>query len=141
MNLDGARCRAFGEQPDFAISEPSTPVSPPMKGISCVVCAYNEADRIRSILDVIHCHPALTEVIVVNDGSSDDTEALIRKYPTIRVLTHTPNRGKTYALSRAIAAARYDHLMLLDAALRGITAADLGAPAAPGLRGGARGRH
>ena len=138
MNLDGSRGRAFGELLDFAITEPPTPpVSPPVKGISCVVCAYNEADRIRSILDVIHCHPALTEVIVVNDGSTDDTEALIRMYPTIRVLTHTPNRGKTYALSRGIAAARCDHLMLLDADLAGVTPADIDALAAPVMRGDA----
>jgi glycosyltransferase involved in cell wall biosynthesis len=135
MNLDGSRGSVVAQMPDFAITEPPISDSPPMKGISCVVCAYNEADRIRSILDVIHCHPALTEVIVVNDGSTDDTEALIRKYPTIRVLSHTPNRGKTYALSRGIAAARCDHLMLLDADLAGIKPADIDALAAPVMRG------
>ena len=72
---------------------------------------------------------------MVNDGSTDDTEALIRKYPTIRVLSHTPNRGKTYALSRGIAAARCDHLMLLDADLAGIKPADIDALAAPVMRG------
>ncbi|HEX3407133.1 MAG TPA: glycosyltransferase family 2 protein [Caulobacteraceae bacterium] len=135
MNLDGSRGRAFGELLDFAITEPPASDPPAMKGISCVVCAYNEADRIRNILDVIHCHPALTEVIVVNDGSTDDTEALIRKYPTIRVLSHSPNRGKTYALSRGIAAARCEHLMLLDADLAGIKPSDIDALAAPVMRG------
>jgi glycosyltransferase involved in cell wall biosynthesis len=135
MNLDGSRGRAFGDAFDFAITEPPSPKPSALKGISCIVCAYNEADRIRSILDVIHCHPALTEVIVVNDGSTDDTEALIRKYPTIRVLTHTPNRGKTYALSRGIAAARCEYLMLLDADLAGIKPADIDALAAPVMRG------
>ena len=135
MNLDESRGRAFDETPDFAITDTPVPDAPTQKGISCIVCAYNEADRIRNILDVIHCHPALTEVIVVNDGSTDDTEALIRKYPTIRVLTHTPNRGKTYALSRGIAAARCDHLMLLDADLAGIKPADIDALAAPVMRG------
>jgi glycosyltransferase involved in cell wall biosynthesis len=140
MNLDGSRSRAFAEAFDFAITESPAPNSvesgaPALRGISCIVCAYNEADRIRSILDVIHCHPALTEVIVVNDGSTDDTEALIRKYPTIRVLSHTPNRGKTYALSRGIAAARCEYLMLLDADLAGIKPADIDALAAPVMRG------
>jgi len=135
MNLEASRGRAFSDVLDFAITEPSAPATPSMKGISCVVCAYNEADRIRSILDVIHCHPSLTEVIVVNDGSTDATEALIRQYPTIRVLSHTPNRGKTYALSRGIAAARCDYLMLLDADLAGIKPADIDALAAPVLRG------
>jgi len=137
MNFDGSHGSALRTLVDFAI-EDSTPHDsdpPDMRGISCIVCAYNEADRIRNILDVIVGHPALNEVIVVNDGSTDDTEALIRSYPTIRVLSHTPNRGKTYALSRGIAAARSDHLMLLDADLAGITAADIDALAAPVMRG------
>ena len=111
----------------------SAPLGRP--GISCIVCAFNEADRIRNILDVIVGHPALGEVIVVNDGSTDATEALLESYPQIRVLSHTPNRGKTYALSRGVAAAQYDHLMLLDADLAGVTPADIDALAAPVMKG------
>ena len=107
----------------------------PLKGVSCVVCAYNEADRIQNILDVIVGHPALDEVIVVNDGSTDATGALLARYPTVRALSHTPNRGKTFALSRGIAAARFDHIMLLDADLAGVTSADIDALAAPVMRG------
>jgi glycosyltransferase involved in cell wall biosynthesis len=70
-----------------------------------VVCAYNEADRIRRILDAVHNHPALAEVIVVNDGSTDDTQAVLNDYPEIRAISYTPNRGKTCALTRGIAAA------------------------------------
>jgi len=106
--------------------------------ISCVVCAYNEAGRIRHILDAVDRHPALAEVIVVNDGSTDQTELLLRRYPGLRVISYTPNRGKTYALSRGIAAARGDHLMLLDADLTGVTAADIDALAAPVLGGAAQ---
>jgi glycosyltransferase involved in cell wall biosynthesis len=137
MNFDGSRGGALRAYVDFAIEDGAPSESAPgdLRGISCIVCAYNEADRIRNILDVIVGHPALTEVIVVNDGSTDDTEALIRSYPTIRVLSHTPNRGKTYALSRGIAAARCDHLMLLDADLSGVAAADIDALAAPVKRG------
>ena len=137
MDLEGSEGRAARAVADFRF-DPADSVSPPpadLKGVSCVVCAYNEADRIRNILDVIVGHPGLAEVIVVNDGSTDATEALLAEYPTIRVLSHTPNRGKTYALSRGIAAARCEHLMLLDADLSGITPADIDALAAPVLRG------
>jgi len=106
--------------------------------ISCVVCAYNEADRIAHILDAAHRHPALSEVIVVNDGSTDATEARLAGYPDIRVISYAPNRGKTYALSQGIAAAGGDYLMLLDADLAGITAADIQALADPVTSGWAQ---
>ena len=107
----------------------------PLRGISCVVCAYNEEHRIRNILDAVDGHPALAEVIVVNDGSTDQTEALLATYPNIKVISYSPNRGKTYALSRGIAAAAHGHLMLLDADLAGVTAADIDALAAPVIGG------
>jgi glycosyltransferase involved in cell wall biosynthesis len=93
--------------------------------ISCIVCAYNEADRIQHILEAVYRHPALLEVIVVNDGSTDATETLLKGYPEIRVLSYSPNRGKTYALTQGISAARGEHLMLLDADLAGVTPPDI----------------
>ncbi len=103
--------------------------------ISCVVCAYNEASRIRHILDAVRGHPALIEVIVVNDGSTDGTEQVLRAYPQIQLISYSPNRGKTYALSRGIAAAQGDYLMLLDADLTGVTASDITALAEPVVSG------
>lgn len=109
----------------------------PMR-ISCVVCAYNEADRIRHILDAVANHPALCEVIVVNDGSTDDTEKLLRACPNIRLISYSPNRGKTYAMAQGIAAAKGDYIMLLDADLTGVTPADVQALADPVVSGKAQ---
>lgn len=106
--------------------------------ISGIVCAYNEAERIRHILEAAHRHPALCEVIVVNDGSTDATGELLADYPDIRVISYSPNRGKTYALSQGIAAATGDYLMMLDADLTGITAADVQALADPVTQGWAQ---
>ena len=103
--------------------------------ISCIVCAYNEADRIRHILDAVYRHPMLYEIIVVNDGSTDDTAAMLAKYPEIRVLSYSPNRGKTYALTQGVAAAGGDYLMFLDADLAGVTPADIEALARPVANG------
>lgn len=108
------------------------------KRISCVVCAYNEEHRIRNILSAVDRHPAVAEVIVVNDGSTDATEALLAGYPDIKVISYSPNRGKTHALSRGIAAAKGDYLMLLDADLAGVSAGDIQALAAPVISGEAR---
>jgi glycosyltransferase involved in cell wall biosynthesis len=138
MNLDGSQGRGAPAYADIWSRE-LEPYAPPaeLKGISCVVCAFNEADRIRNILDVIVGHPMLDEVIVVNDGSTDATLSALADYPQVRVLSHSPNRGKTYALSRGIAAARYTTIMLLDADLAGVTASDIDALAAPVMKGDA----
>ena len=103
--------------------------------ISCIVCAYNEADRIRHILDAVYRHPMLYEIIVVNDGSTDDTAAMLANYPEIRVLSYSPNRGKTYAMEQGVAAAGGDYLMFLDADLAGVTQADVAALARPVANG------
>ena len=99
--------------------------------ISCILCAYNEAGRIRNILDAVAGQPLLAEVIVVNDGSTDATASLLAGFPDLKVISYSPNRGKTYALSRGISAAVGEHLMLLDADLAGVTADDIEALAAP----------
>ncbi|HEX7760736.1 MAG TPA: glycosyltransferase family 2 protein [Caulobacteraceae bacterium] len=105
------------------------PASP--SGISCVVCAYNEEQRISHILEAVVGHPALCEIIVVNDGSTDATESLLRGYPSVRTISYAQNRGKTYAMGLGVAAASGAHIMLLDADLTGVTARDIDALAAP----------
>ncbi|MGA0599587.1 glycosyltransferase family 2 protein [Caulobacter sp. KR2-114] len=104
-------------------------------GISCVVCAYNEADRIGAILDAIVGHPALAEIIVVNDGSTDDTLARLAAWPSVRVISYAENRGKTWAMGQGVSAARGDWILLLDADLAGLRARDIDALAAPVLDG------
>jgi glycosyltransferase involved in cell wall biosynthesis len=100
-------------------------------GISCIICTYNEAGRIGAILDAVVNNPAISEVIVVDDGSSDGTPAVLRAYPSLKVIAYAPNRGKTHAMSRGIAAASQDHLMFLDADLAGITSWSIERLAAP----------
>jgi glycosyltransferase involved in cell wall biosynthesis len=100
-------------------------------GISCIVCAYNEADRIEEVLRVLDGHPALEEVIVVDDGSTDDTRAIVKAHPDIRLVSYAVNRGKTYAMGRGIAAAVGEHLMFLDADLAGLGPPEIERLAAP----------
>ncbi|HEY2662222.1 MAG TPA: glycosyltransferase family 2 protein [Caulobacteraceae bacterium] len=105
--------------------------------ISCVICAYNEADRIGPVLAAISGHPLFAEIIVVDDGSTDDTAAKVSAFDGVTLISYPINRGKTYALARGVEAATCDHLMLLDADLAGVGAADIQALADPVLRGSA----
>lgn len=103
--------------------------------ISCIICAYNEGRRIRSVLDAVAGYPGFSEVIVVDDGSVDGTAAAVRAYPNVNLISYGENRGKTYAMAQGIAAATGDYLMFLDADLINLKAADIHALQAPVLAG------
>ncbi len=114
------------------------PSHPAAARISCIVCAYNEGPRIGAVLEVAAAHPLIAEVIVVDDGSVDDTAQVVARYPRVRLIPHARNQGKSRAVATGVEAARHDLLMLLDADLKGLRPADLTALAAPVLGGGAR---
>lgn len=103
--------------------------------MSCVVCAYNEADSLSDILRAVDGHPLFCEVIVVDDGSTDGTADIARTFPEVKLISYAKNRGKTYALSLGIEAASGDTLMLIDADLKGLKASNVFALAEPVLGG------
>lgn len=96
----------------------TTPASVP---VSVVMPAYNEAGGIETAVAAVQQHvldnvPG-AEVVVVNDGSRDDTGTILdriaAKDPRVRVL-HTPNGGHGTALMRGLAQARGDYVFLVD---------------------------
>ena len=103
--------------------------------ISCIICAYNEASRIGAVLAVITGHPLLYEVIVVDDGSTDGTADVVRRFPNVNLISYPDNRGKSYAMATGVARAQCELLMLLDADLKGLTAKHITALATPVLSG------
>jgi dolichyl-phosphate beta-glucosyltransferase len=93
-------------------------------GLSIVIPAFNEAARLPSTLPRLaaFCESrAHTEVLVVNDGSLDDTrhvlEAFSREHPCVRAVHNATNRGKGYAVRQGVMAVRSDWILLTDADL------------------------
>lgn len=92
---------------------------------SIVIPAYNESARIHKTLqDVLayaeqQCWSA--EVIVVNDGSQDDTAEIVRTFatlhPTVRLLENPGNRGKGFSVRNGMLHASGDILLFTDADL------------------------
>jgi glycosyltransferase involved in cell wall biosynthesis len=77
-----------------------------MTDVSVVMGVYNGAATLRATLDSILAQQDVDfEVIVVDDGSTDDTPAILREYATVKVITQA-NAGLTKALIAGCAAAR-----------------------------------
>jgi glycosyltransferase involved in cell wall biosynthesis len=92
---------------------------------SLVIPAYNESSRIRPTLDEILRYAAQqkwdAEILVVDDGSGDDTAALVREYarahPQIQLVQNPGNRGKGYSVRNGMLHARGDICLFTDADL------------------------
>jgi dolichyl-phosphate beta-glucosyltransferase len=123
--------------------------------LSVIVPAYDEAARIPATLRAISDHfanaPHPVELIVVDDGSRDETAAVVRETAAqlalpLRLLRYAPNRGKGFALKVGFAASRGDRVLFSDADLstpieeadRFLAELDRGADAAIGSRKSAR---
>jgi glycosyltransferase involved in cell wall biosynthesis len=108
-----------------------------MTGLSCVIPAYNEGERIRNVLKAVVGHPLIDEVIVIDDGSADDTCAATREFPSVRLLTGGGNCGKSQAIAKGIAASSGAHILMLDADLVGLSPQDITALVEPVTSGDA----
>lgn len=90
--------------------------SPSMITVSAIVSTYNRAHYLPSALDsLLHQTRLPDEIIVVDDGSTDHTEAAAAQYgDRIRYLRQCKNRGKSEALNLAIPIAQGSHIWIFD---------------------------
>ncbi len=97
-----------------------TPGSPAVK-LSILMCAYNEEQTIaRAIGEVLTAdYPCDMELIVVDDGSTDATSALLAQVndPRVIIHRHRGNQGKGAALLSAASIASGTHILPFDADL------------------------
>jgi len=102
--------------------------------VTAIVPAYNEGARLAGVLKLLCAYPGFKEVLVVDDGSSDDTSRVVSSFP-IRYIRHTPNHGKGYAMDRGVSAAQGDVIFFCDADVRGLTQAYISKILTPVLTG------
>jgi glycosyltransferase involved in cell wall biosynthesis len=91
--------------------------------ISIVIPAYNEEKRLpgtlRKILKFISTKKIRTEIIVVDDGSRDNTAAVVTalKSPEIRLIKNLKNMGKGFSVKNGVENSRGDIILFTDADL------------------------
>jgi dolichol-phosphate mannosyltransferase len=94
-------------------------------GLSVIVPMYNEAENVADLVRALNASLAEAgrswEIVLVNDGSTDQTEAAARTIAEadehVRVASYTPNRGRGKALRTGFAAARGEFVAAIDADL------------------------
>jgi len=92
---------------------------------SIVIPAYNEGARLgatlEKVLAYVHAQGWLAEVIVVNDGSRDNTSDIVREYAaadsTLRLVENPGNRGKGFSVRLGMLSARGRVVLFSDADL------------------------
>ena len=61
---------------------------------SLIIPIYNEERTLLSLLKKIEKLDRKIQIIIVNDGSTDSTASILKKYPNIKIITNQSNRGK-----------------------------------------------
>jgi glycosyltransferase involved in cell wall biosynthesis len=106
----------------------------PTIDVGIVIPAHNEARTVGDVAAACVACPVVSQVVVVDDGSSDDTAEVARQ-TGVEVVVLQPNRGKAMALHTGIGRLRAKVLVMLDADLIGFQPHHVTALAKPVLRG------
>ncbi len=94
-----------------------------MKKVSAIICAYNEEKTIKEVILSVSKAVIVGEIVVVNDGSTDNTKEIIealRKEIEITAIHLEENKGKGYAMALAVEDAAFEIMVFIDADQRTI---------------------
>ncbi len=91
--------------------------------LSVIIPAYNEAKKIGATLDLVYDYLSKQgydyEILVVNDGSKDDTAGVVReylhKYSNLRFIDNKENHGKGWVVRQGMLDAKGDYRLFTDA--------------------------
>jgi glycosyltransferase involved in cell wall biosynthesis len=94
--------------------------------ITCLIPFYNERERISQVLNVIASINSITQVLCVDDGSTDGTiDFIFQHWPEVKVLRLPQNSGKAAAIKFGLKHIRSEHVLLMDADLQDINKDEL----------------
>ncbi|MGB9735308.1 MAG: glycosyltransferase family 2 protein [bacterium] len=107
--------------------------------ISCIIPAYNEEENISRVLDVVTTFTGFNEILVLDDGSTDNTKGIASSYkencPVLQVITMPEKNGKAGVIKKGVNKSRGELIVMLDSDLIGLTHKNLETLISPVLNG------
>jgi cellulose synthase/poly-beta-1,6-N-acetylglucosamine synthase-like glycosyltransferase len=103
---------------DDARGMPPTDVCSPLPSVSIVVAAHNEGPRLAARIDNLRSldyPPARRQIVIVSDGSTDDTHEVLARHARHVDAVMLPRGGKALALNAGVARARFNIVVFADA--------------------------
>ncbi len=91
-----------------------------MKKVTAIICAFNEEKTIEFVIRSASANYLIDELIVVNDGSTDNTGKIIERLKgdiSITDIHFTENKGKGYAMATGVEKAINEAIVFIDADL------------------------
>lgn len=87
--------------------------------ITCIIPFFNERDRILNILDGVVKIKGIDQILLVDDGSTDETSEQVKEhYPNLTIIHNSKNLGKAEAITVGLKEAKGNYILLLDADLK-----------------------
>ncbi len=96
----------------------ATPPSGAITSVDVVICIHNALDDVKHCLaSLAECHDPRARLLLVDDGSSEETAAFVHAYATdqqLRLIRNDAARGYTYAANQGLRASSADCVILLN---------------------------
>lgn len=103
----------------YMLLNPQKIFKPAPLSCSIIVPCFNEQNNVEDCIRKCPRIGKFTELIIVDDGSSDKTceiaKRLVNKYPFVHIISYKPNMGKAYAVEQGFNQAKGDIIMIWDA--------------------------
>ncbi len=97
--------------------------------IAAIIPTYNEERNVAGVLQALCSSEILDEIIIVDDGSVDDTLEIVQQYAKtdrrVQVIRHERNKGKGQAILTGWGATSAAYLLLLDADLHELSSSHI----------------